>query len=414
MTGGLRAPAEGYNQNPSDGIEIPDWMSGVTTHTLRTLTGNESHARASPTLDWDTAELQLLLDPPAELSDNNHYVLQSAGNMTGLASSANSRADNNTLYPGSHGSNSEASHPDTGRWSTLASALATTSASSAPIPPSHAELDMPFPDRFSPSSVQVPSQEHQLRTNQTDGQWLQKLVEINVQLFNHANQAMNGTLPPTNNSSYTRATDASSSDAIQKSAGNSFDETLMLSLRFLAALRKLHGTSSRDLPIHTTGSPGPSLDAGTTLIIYSCYIRVLDLIIDRLSVIRGALNAATTAFSSRSSSAGSSLVSSSVPPLALPTLAACSCTLEDFPILRLRMTLELVEEILDVMSVLLLSVLRGASGGQQREDEQAMPWRPQSMMPEISQQALLAREETAYQIIRDIRREVKTKRRAMM
>jgi len=63
--------------------------------------------------------------------------------------------------------------------------------------------------------------------------------------------------------------------------------------------------------------------------------------------------------------------------------------------------MELVEEILDVMSALLGPILRGPGDGGQRGEE-------------VSQQALLTREEAAYQIIRDIRRELKNSRRSMI
>jgi hypothetical protein len=245
-----------------------------------------------------------------------------------------------------------------------------------------------------------PEPEPQPRTV-TDGEWLQRLVKINVRLFNHTNQALNQTLLPG---------DIDHCIPI----ANAFDETIVLSLQFLQTMRELHGTSSQDLPIHTAASPAPNLDSGTTLIIYSCYVRVLQLFIDRLGAIRGTINAATTAYSAQHSNDGSPPVASSVPPLVLPTLEACSCSLEKFPILRIRMTLEVIEEILDVMSALLLPIVRVSGGRAQQEEERAMPWRGQSLLPEVSQQALLAREEKVYQIIRGIRRELKTSRRALM
>lgn len=210
----------------------------------------------------------------------------------------------------------------------------------------------------------------------------------------------------------------------------------MLSLHFLQALRKLHSTSSaRNLPVaHITAAwakAPPILDPGTTLIIYSCYIRVLELFIDRLQAIQDTLFPAA--------SGGASSPSPAL--LTLPTLAACSCSMDEYPVLKLRMTLELIEEILDVMSGLLLPIIRGpatkgsagagagagssADGVLWRENEdedeaqRAMPWRgvrrlrQPSQVPQISQQAqaLLTREETAYQIIRDIRRDLKASRR---
>lgn len=262
-------------------------------------------------------------------------------------------------------------------------------------------------------------------TTQTDGQWLQKLVEINVRLFNHANQVtvdQKQSPPP-----------VSSINAQTPSAPNEFDETVVLSLHFLQALRKLHSaSSSRELPVaHITAAwakAPPILDPGTTLIIYSCYIRVLELFIDRLQAIRDKLVPAASETSSASPYSPALLT--------LPTLAACSCSMDEYPVLKLRMTLELVEEILDVMGGLLLPIIRGpatkgsarGSGvgdGLWRDDEdedgeqRAMPWRrvgrhrQPSQVPQVSQQAqaLLTREETAYQIIRAIRRDLKASRR---
>jgi hypothetical protein len=65
------------------------------------------------------------------------------------------------------------------------------------------------------------------------------------------------------------------------------------------------------------------------------------------------------------------------------------------------MTMELADEILDVMSALLGPILRGAGDGGQRGEE-------------VSQQALLTREEAAYQVIKDLRREIKSSRRSMI
>ncbi|KAK8104757.1 uncharacterized protein PG998_011790 [Apiospora kogelbergensis] len=89
------------------------------------------------------------------------------------------------------------------------------------------------------------------RRRQTDGKWLQRLVEVNVQLFIYANQ-----------------------HKIQEASviRNNFDETLILSLH-------------RDLPVRTVASLSASLDSGTMLIIYSCCIRVLDLFIERMVAI---------------------------------------------------------------------------------------------------------------------------------
>ncbi|KAJ0120673.1 hypothetical protein J7T55_015404 [Diaporthe amygdali] len=296
--------------------------------------------------------------------------------------------------------------------------------------------------RQSPSRSQSQRQEQQSQhrprtTTQTDGQWLQKLVEINVRLFNHANQV-------TNQTASTATTNATaSSDGQSPATPNDFDETVVLSMLFLQALRNLHSTSSiRELPTaHITAALSktpPVLDPGTTLIICSCYIRVLELFIERLHAIRDTLlcggrsSPVGVPTPAATDGAASASPAPPLPLLALPTLAACSCPMDDYPVLKVRMTLVLVEEILDVMSALMLPIIRGpsstspASGGglwekeeEEEERRRAMPWRSSgaailsqpSQVPQVSLQALSTREEAAYQIIRDIRRDLKTSRR---
>ncbi|KAK3370639.1 hypothetical protein B0H63DRAFT_454793 [Podospora didyma] len=91
-----------------------------------------------------------------------------------------------------------------------------------------------------------------------------------------------------------------------------------------------------------------------------------------------------------------------VPPFPLPTITACSCSLEDYLILRLRMTLELMDKALDVMSALFTFIVSrpsDVSGVDGRDDGQHSS-SSQGLMTEVSQQALLAREEeTAYYLV---------------
>lgn len=162
---------------------------------------------------------------------------------------------------------------------------------------------------------------------QADGQWLQRLVEINMQLFDHANKAKTkaGDSGPAPESS---GDNEASSSTIGRPAGfNSFDETIVLSFYLVRALHSLYSPESLKLDEQSplSVSSPPNLDSGTVLIIFSCYVRVLDLLMDRLGALKSALNATSTNGSSPNGA-----------PLHLPTLVACGCPLEGYPVLRLR------------------------------------------------------------------------------
>ncbi|KAK8137263.1 hypothetical protein PG984_005203 [Apiospora sp. TS-2023a] len=243
---------------------------------------------------------------------------------------------------------------------------------------------------ITPTTAQ--DKDHPLKRT-ADGEWLQKLVQVNVRLFAHANKGKLG-------------------DKDAPTKGNSFDQTIKISLQFIQALRHLQGSSSRDLPARSrTASPLLVVDPGTMLIVYSCYVRIIEMLIDRLHGVQAALKAGTAAAAAiptATSQNGNTAPLSDFSALELPTISVCTCTLEDYPILRLRLTLELVEEKLDVMSALLHSMHSTDSG---QEHGPAAPTGQNRTTTELPQQALLARGEFAYQILRDIRHELKTKRR---
>lgn len=97
----------------------------------------------------------------------------------------------------------------------------------------------------------------------------------------------------------------------------SFDETFLLSqLLLLRVLCDLYSQGSRN----TSQS-----DADSTLIITSCYVRVLELFMGGLGAIKGSLAGMTTV-SSPSPSARDTLVG--LQSTALPTLTASSCSLD--------------------------------------------------------------------------------------
>ncbi|KAH8900393.1 hypothetical protein GQ53DRAFT_801047 [Thozetella sp. PMI_491] len=254
----------------------------------------------------------------------------------------------------------------------------------------------------------------QSRLKRSTAHWLQDLVAINVQLFEHANSAMNDTPAPA-------PTDIPTNDDCIATSGipgfcrvkRGFDQTVTLAVKFVQALRELHGTSSSDLPGQGFAGGPPNLDPGTTLIIYSCYVRVLELITARLGAIQQTFDAAMAASPPWGGILGSD-TTSKVPELPLLTLRVCFSSLEGYPILKLRLTLEVVEEVLDVLNMLMMPVMQKPYSQQRWEDEQTMPWQEQSSIPDVSHKALLSREETAYQMIRDIRRSLKTRRVALM
>lgn len=378
----LDASSERHGYQFFDGVETTNWMDGATrqghgnTPDSFIGLGHEPSSRASDSssINWvsafSTADFRQspIQRAASAMGEGNVCIFQRLVAETPMTTLAN-RGDDDMLpsheYQAASGSVSSVDSSHT-------SGTLTSHASPA---------------------VPTTSQGQEQSPGKADGEWLQKLAEINIKLFNHANQTPNQDLP----------LNKGSNNSDQPAAINEFDRTIVLSVHFLKALRKLHGTSSRDLPMHTAARTPPALDAGTALIIYSCYIRVTELFIDRLRTIQGTLSAATAAASQSNRRA--------VPPLCLPTITAMTCSLDDFPVLQLRMTLELVEETLDVMGALLAGIMRGS------DSEQDAPGRvaAQSLVPEVSQQALLAREETAYRIIREIRQELKaSRRRAMM
>lgn len=400
----MSSPTEERHLRPfSNGIETVDWMEGLSSQSMLAALSN-------PTVGW-SASNGSGAGVLSTMTDGLHAPASPLGPETGLETFCSFQPLSDFLGygPESHSLSSDAI-ADLGVLSPSRTSSALTSVSSGATYLSSAEYLNPAPtDRTLPTLFPLISsvgdeQERQQppRHTQTDGQWLQKLVEINVQLFNHANKASN---QAASSSGTPMNSDKSlTTDGVQSLHGNSFDETLVLSLHFVQVLRKLNGSKSSDIKVHPASTATPRLDPGSTLIIYSCYIRVLELLTTRLDAIREPLQAAAAVTSSpRGETANHSIqtTSSKVLSGSLPTLTACSCSLTEFPILHLRMTMELVEEILDVMSALLGPILRGPGDGEQRGEE-------------ISQQALSTREEAAYQIIRDIRRELKSSRRSMI
>ncbi|KAG6368987.1 hypothetical protein INS49_003206 [Diaporthe citri] len=219
-----------------------------------------------------------------------------------------------------------------------------------------------------------------------------------MQLFDRANNAKAGDANPASES--TRDNEVPST--VHRPSGfNSFDETIVLSFYLVKALQSLYNPKSLKLDEQSSVPVGPplTLDSGTILIIFSCYFRMSDLFMDRLGALRSALDtttatkptaasslaATTTPSFSLSNVSASNGASPNGAALHLPTLSACGCPLEGYPVLRLRMTLELVEE-----------------SGQS------------SLMPVVSPQALSAREQAVHHIINETRMDLRRHRRVMV
>lgn len=308
-----------------------------------------------------------------------------------------------------------------------------------------------------------------------------------MQLFDHANQAKSkdGDSDPAS----TRDNEAST---IRRPPGfNGFDETIVLSFYLVKALHSQYSPESLRLDEKSSVpvGPPPKLDSGTMLIIFSCYVRMLNLFMDRLGALRSALSANATPPLTTASSRAGTATPSILPPngsspgrtpgpnpgpngaaLLLPTLVACGCPLEGYSVLRLRskllsdcnyillgiyafhsmkvfhylrqalcqgsaserdfvrirrrlrernthlalrlltlkaavVTLELVEEVLEVTSALVTPIVN-ASG---MENELQLT---QSSV--VSPQALSAREQAAYRVIRELRMELRRHRSIMV
>lgn len=196
---------------------------------------------------------------------------------------------------------------------------------------------------------------------QADGQWLQRLVEINMQLFDHANKARANRAGDSDPASESTRDDEASSSTIRRPPGfNNFDETIVLSFYLVKALHSLYNPESLKMDEHSSlpVGPPPKLDSGTMLIIFSCYVRMLDLFMDRLGALKSALDTTTTPSPTSASSLTATTMPSVLPSnmtssngsppgpapgsgpdaaaLLLPTLVACGCPLEGYPVLRLR------------------------------------------------------------------------------
>lgn len=276
--------------------------------------------------------------------------------------------------------------------STPALSASTSPSSVAVIDPS-LEHSHPGEHQFSSGSSLLQEKQPAPSSIQTGGEWLQSLVDVNVQLFNHANNEKNQECKGSS-----AATDGPrhDHDALVKS----FDETLLLSQRLLRVLCNLYSQGSRNTshnqPRANPRSP-PPLDAGSTLIMMSCYVRVLELFMERLGAIKGSL---------------ADITAPSPALLPLPTLTAFSCSLDGYPVLRLRMTLELMEHTLDVLGALLMPIVSG-SNNQGTDGEKGGALHGSGVMHQGSAESLMVREEAAYQLIREIRTGLKTGRRGL-
>ncbi|KAI1170325.1 hypothetical protein F4777DRAFT_124931 [Nemania sp. FL0916] len=256
-------------------------------------------------------------------------------------------------------------------------------------------------DNLTTSSTQTSSQ--------ATPRWLQTLVEINVHLFRLASNKDN---------QVDASPDADSSSSSNMSPfGNGFDEILLLAQRLLRALCALYGRTPLDRDARGIGLlekswvPRTNLDTGSTLIILSCHVRLIELLMDRLvkimDIISGTkgplISYPTTAHSADNNERPIPLG----PALPLPTLTAFTCSLDDFPILKLRITLELIEHTLDMLRRALAPLVSHSVRGTTTRHSQGDST---GKMSDFSEKLLSARDEAAYELIANIRKKLNISR----
>ncbi|USP82851.1 hypothetical protein yc1106_10125 [Curvularia clavata] len=234
-----------------------------------------------------------------------------------------------------------------------------------------------------------------------NGQWLSTLAELNVKLFSHAKSMREHACVPDQGAQSLYASSAM------------LDDALGLFLQFVGLLRhrtvasrtpssssSIDGSSTSTSASNGFGSDAASLsiaaDHGSVLMMLSCYIRILETCTKILTAIKAAL---ATGFSSHARS---------VPVL---RLSIGSNALE-YPLIRLRVIMELIESLLDSMRACLAPNTEASSGRPQQFDQlMKAPWdrctfRQQPQLPEQANPCHL-QEEKVFDLIRTIRIDLK-------
>ncbi|KAI0195494.1 hypothetical protein F4808DRAFT_464194 [Astrocystis sublimbata] len=226
--------------------------------------------------------------------------------------------------------------------------------------------------------------------------WLQTLVEINVQLFSLA-------------SNKDDQVDSPDGDGHIGPPGNGFDKILLLAQRLLRTLCALYGSAQPDrdtrgiVHLRKPWVPQTNLDTGSTLIIMSCHVRWIELLMDRLVRIMDIMSETKGLISHQAHATAAQSANTA----SRPTLTAFTCSLDAFPILRLRITLELIEHTVDMLRRALVPLVSHSSQSIGHHNLGDGPGK----MPDVSEKLLLARDEEVYELIADIRKKLSIARR---
>jgi hypothetical protein len=233
-----------------------------------------------------------------------------------------------------------------------------------------------------------------------DGQWLSNLAHLNVKLFSQA-----------------RTMEARASAAVHKNqsmptSSAILDEVLRLLFQFLDLLREhrmmidqsqsssssstassLGTSASSNFGLGPTSNPSILIaaDAGSVLMMLSCYIRILEICTKVLAVIKASLAIGLSPDLHSASSLH---------------LAVGSTTIKDhYPLIRLRVLMELLESLLDDMRASLTQDTETSGGGRRQSKESVKAFWDRSLygQPQVTQHAIQLQEEKVFEMIRVIR-----------
>lgn len=232
-----------------------------------------------------------------------------------------------------------------------------------------------------------------------NGKWLSTLAELNVKLFSHAKSMRAHACTPDKGAKSLYASSAM------------LDDALGLFLQFIGLLQhrtvvsrapslssSIDGSSTNTTSSNGFGSDTASssiaADHGSVLMMLSCYIRILETCTKILTAIKAAL---ATGFSPNAGS---------VPVL---RLSIGSNALENqYPLIRLRVIIELIESLLDSMRAYLAPDTEVSSGGPQQFEQlvkgswDRCTFRQQSQLTQQANPCHI-QEEKAFELIRSVR-----------
>lgn len=225
----------------------------------------------------------------------------------------------------------------------------------------------------------------------THRRWLLKIIDINVQLFNHLQTSI-GPSGPFRNAEQP----IGRSPSRPSSSSSALNDAIVLSMRLLDLLRELSDLYGEESDSPNTpydeemarerGSITYPLDPGSVLMILSSYVRVLETLSDLLQAVN------------QSTADGSS----THPRLDLPMITVGTTNLNSHPRLRLAVFLEAVEHMLGSMSEHLGAIVRATGRSLHAGRDGIVSWRPGGSL-ESSLRDFRAREDYILKVIAGIR-----------